>query len=390
VQPRHPLEIPIKCPLEVQMKEIRDFIVKKVRRNGKNFEDRLPVYTTDGKYSFNEDGGWVGGFWPGLNFLCYEMTGDQDFLYTARRSKHRFIKRLYENKETLDHDTGFLYSLSCVADYKLTGDLDSRKLALDSAKVLAERYNERGKFIPAWNVWNPADPFCQENRGRIIIDCMYNLPLLFWASKETGDPSFRDIAVSHADTCSGTIIREDYSTFHSFLFNPETGQPKYGKTVQGYSDDSTWSRGQSWAIGGYLHAFKYTGNEKYLDIAKNCAKVFINKLEGEAVPSWDFDVPFKIYEPKDTAASAIAAAGIIEMVDYLQSDEKDFYLKYAEYIVLTLYNNYSSKDKEEEGLLLHSCGNRPQNKGIDSSHIYADYFFVEAVAKLSGTTKGYW
>jgi len=166
---------------------IQSFILAKTRRNADRFGDRLPHATADGRYEFMDDGFWVGGFWTGLAWLCSELSGEGVYADIARRSRQRFLKRLYENRETTDHDLSFLFSLSSVADYKLTGSAEARQTALDAAKVLADRFHPRGRFIQAWNVWTPGDPFSEANRGRIIIDCMYNLPLLFWASEETGD-----------------------------------------------------------------------------------------------------------------------------------------------------------------------------------------------------------
>lgn len=295
----------------LKLEEIKTMILKKVMVNGEKFGDIFPTSTEDGRYRMSEDGAWVAGFWPGLNFLCYELSGNVLYLKNARASRHRIINRLYHNVQTLDHDIGFIFTLSCVADYKLTGNEEARQIALDAAKVLSERFNPKGKFIQAWNVYQEGDP--HENKGKMIVDCMYNLPLLFWASAESGDDKYKNIAISHADTCAKYIVRPDYTTYHTYNFDPDTGEPKTGKTCQGYSDESCWARGQAWAIGGFCHAFRYTGISKYIDIAQKCADVFINLLEDDFVPKWDF-VFSKVKgndEPRDSSAAAIAAAGLL-------------------------------------------------------------------------------
>jgi unsaturated chondroitin disaccharide hydrolase len=184
--------------------------------------------------------GWE-GFWTGLNTICFQWTGDLDYLQAARASQHRLTKRLYESPHTLDHDTGFLYHLSFVADYIATGSMEARKIALDAAALLAQRYNPKGKFIQSWNVWKPGDAFSENNRGRIIVDSMYNLPLLFWAAKETGNEQWKRIADNHADVCAATLVRSDCTTFHTYVFDPVSGEPKFGQTHQGYADESCWS-----------------------------------------------------------------------------------------------------------------------------------------------------
>ncbi|CAH1226940.1 Unsaturated glucuronyl hydrolase [Paenibacillus allorhizoplanae] len=370
---------------------IVSFITDKTKRNAAKYGDRLPAHTKDGVYEFSENGFWTGGFWTGLNWLSYELTGDESFIRTARDSYPRLLKRLYDTPETLDHDIGFLYSLSFVADYKITGNPEALKVALDAADRLAERFNEKGQFIQAWNVWKQGDPFSEENRGRIIIDCMYNLPLLFWASEITGNQTYRQIAESHANTCMSTIIRSDFTAYHTFVFDPVTGEPKFGQTHQGYADESVWSRGQTWAIGGYTHAYRYTGNDAYLNVARNCAKVFLDKVEPDLIPLWDFSVPDPKTAKRDSSAAAIAAASLLELTKFVEGSERSAYETYANQVVQNLFEMYSTNhDETHEGLLIHGCGHHPAGKNIDCSLIYGDYYFVEAVARLLGKTKVYW
>lgn len=373
----------------IPLKEIENFILTKTKQNGVKFKDKLPSSTVGGKYNFLEDGGWVGGFWPGQNYLCYELSGDKKYLDNARSSKNRFSKRLYQNQKSLDHDIGFLYSLTYVADYKLTGNADAKRMALDAADILSKRFNEKGKYIQAWNSWDSKDP--NHNRDRMIIDTMYNLPILFWAAKETGNENYKRIAIAHADTTAEYIVRDDFSSFHTYYFNPDTGEPREGKTHQGARDDSCWARGQAWAIGGFTYAYKYTGDKKYLTIAENMAKYFINALEPDYVPMWDFKLNSKVGEPRDTSAAAIAASSMLELSEHVSPESKAYYVDTAKKILNSLYKDYSSKDKPDyEGLLLHATGNKPGNKDIDVSLIYGDYYFAEAVARLVKTIKIYW
>jgi unsaturated chondroitin disaccharide hydrolase len=376
----------------VQLEEIKQFVINKTRRNAERFGDKLPHCADNEHYNFVEDCFWVGGFWTGQNYLCYEMSRDESFIEYARRSKHRFVKRLYDDRHTTDHDLGFLFSLSAIADYKLTGNPEFRQIGIDAADTLATRFNDKGKFIQAWNVWEPGEAFSEENRGRLIIDCMYNLPLLFWASEETGDSRYREIAIAQADTCAKTIVRPDYTTYHTYLFNPDTGAPLGGRTFQGHVDESCWSRGQSWAIGGYTHAYRYTGDPRYLDIAKRCADVYIRRLEADLIPMWDFTFQGGLNdEPRDTSAAAVTAASFLELARHLEGEESAYYRNLAERMVNNLYEFYSTKDMPEyEGLLREATAHKPHNSGIRASLTYGDYYFAEAVARLSGDTVVYW
>jgi unsaturated chondroitin disaccharide hydrolase len=374
---------------ELPLKDIQKFILDKTKQNSEKYKDKLPNSTVGGKYTFLEDGGWVGGFWPGLNYLCYELSGDKFYLDSARASKGRFTKRLYTNGKTLDHDIGFLYSPTSVAEYKLTGDEEAKKIAIDAADMLAKRFNEKGRYIQAWNSWDAKNP--DHNKDRMIIDTMYNLPLLFWAAKETGNEEYKKIAIAHADTAARLLVRSDFTTFHTYLFNWQTGEPKEGKTHQGARDDSCWARGQSWAIGGFTYVYKYTGDKKYLDLAENLAKYFISNLEPDFVPVWDFKVYSKEGQPRDTSAAAVAAASMLELTEHVGPEKKAYYIDISKKIIGSLYSKYSSKDKPgEEGLLLEATGNKPANKDINVSLIYGDYYFVEAVARLSKAIKVYW
>lgn len=375
----------------MDLEQVKAFILEKSRNNAIKFGDRLPTGTKNGKYGFVESGGWVGGFWPGINFLCYELSGDEQFLTVARSSRYRLADRLYQHPESMDHDVGFLFTLSCVADYKLTGDEQAKQIALDAAKGFASRYNKTGRFIKAWNTIDENDPFSVENRGRVIIDCMYNLPLLFWAAEVTNNEEYKAIATAHAQTCGKYLVRDDFTTFHTYVFDYVTGKPKYGRTHQGYADNSCWSRGQAWAIGGFTYAYAYTKNEEFLNIAKNCAKVFIGKLEDDFVPMWDFDVPDKTKEPRDTSAAAIAAASMLELSKYVSEDERRYYYSISKSILENLYEKYSSQNlPEEEGLLLNATGHKPNNAFVDVSIIYGDYYFTEAIARLLNQTVCYW
>ncbi|QGQ98410.1 glucuronyl hydrolase [Paenibacillus psychroresistens] len=375
-----------------KLQEIKQFVLAKTKGNALKFGDKLPHSTEQGKYTFMDNGFWVGGFWTGLNYLCYEMSKDSSYMEFARSSNHRFTKRLYEDRQTTDHDLGFLFSLSSVADYKLTNNQEARKVGIDAADELIGRFHEVGQYIQAWNVWTPGDPFSEENRGRIIIDCMYNLPLLFWASEETGDPKYKNVAIAQAETCAKSIIRPDYTTYHTYIFDSETGEPKYGKTFQGHADESCWSRGQAWALGGYTHAYRYTGNMAYLKIAKQCAQVFIDRLEEDLIPMWDFTFQGgKEGETRDTSAAAIAAASFLELAKHVPAAEQAYYHDLAKRIVFNLYEFYSTKnDPENEGLLKEATAHKPKNSGINVSLIYGDYYFAEAVARLLNETVVYW
>lgn len=329
---------------------------------------------------------WVDGFWSGQLWLAYADTDDSVFLDAARAQMPYFYERL-DRPESHDHDLGFLYSLSLVAAYKLTGDEAARAGALRAADSLAGRYNAKGRFIRAWNEW----PNRASNEGRIIIDCLENLALLNWATEQTGAARYRDIAIAHAHTNTDHIVRADGSSYHTFHFDPATGDPLRGETVQGFADESCWSRGQSWAIHGYAVTYGYTGEARFLQTAIKLADYALARLPDDHVPVWDYLLPDDQPPYRDTSAGAIMAAGLFALADHLtETAQAEHYRSAARAILDGLIAGYTTFDQPAaEGLLRE--GAAFVNAGYANNMLpYGDYFFVEALQRASGRTAFFW
>lgn len=367
-------------------------VYNKIDSNILKFGDKMPSMTVDGKYILSGNSDWTGSFWPGMLWCLFEKTGDHRFSDAARLLQKWLMKRINENPETLDHDSGFLYILEFVADYKLTGSGAAKDTAFRAAELLKSRYNKRGQFIRAWNDWPDDTPeFREEKKGKIIVDSMLNIPLLFWADRQDKNRDFYDIAVSHAKTVMKHIVRLDYSTFHTYNFNTTSGEPICGKTFQGYSDDSCWSRGQAWASYGFTLAYLYTGIKEFLETAMNVSEYFTNNLPADYVPVWDFALKNDKNAEKDTSAASIFACALLELSKAVEDENKSAgYLSLALNIMKSLFYHYSSRtDEEAEGILLHGCSFNKVN-AKDNSLIYGDYFYVEALMKLLGRTTLFW
>lgn len=364
--------------------EVVSFILEKTKKNAQNFGEKAPVSIVNGKYTFASNSDWRQGFWGGILNYCYILSGKKEYLEYADTQNRILRDRLYNTPQTLDHDIGFLYELTELTYYKLTGDKKSLKTAIDASDILVNRYNPKGKYIQAWDVWTFEPEFAQNNDRRIIIDCMFNLPLLFEVSKLTGDKKYYDVAYNHAETCRKTIVREDGTTFHTYLFDRDTGAPDRGETWQGYADDSCWSRGQSWAVTGFTMAYRYTKNEKFLETATLTADKFISLLEENYLPAWDFIFKGQDVVP-DASAAAIAACGLLELAEYVDAKKGEFYKQAAEKMIESLWENCSSKgDDEYEALIKRCTGFFAKNSEVDTGIIYGDYYFVKAVTRLYG------
>lgn len=327
--------------------------------------------------------GWNTGFWCGILWLSYELSGDVKYRQAAENLLETFYIRMDEKLDIDTHDLGFLYMPSCVAAYKITGNEKAKEYALKAADHLMTRYHSSGGYIQAWGKVG--------EQLRLIVDCMNNIPLLYWASEVTGDRKYFDVAYAHAKTTIEYIVREDASTFHTFYFYPD-GTPSHGKTAQGVSDDSCWTRGQAWLISGLPLSYKYTRDADLLVLFEKIANYFLNRLPEDYVPYWDL-IFTSGNEERDSASGAIAVCGMHEMMSEMENQNplKSLYKNAVEKIIVSLYENYSTKDMpESNGLLIHAVYAKPMKKGIDECNIWGCYYYMEALARLQKGIKGYW
>jgi unsaturated chondroitin disaccharide hydrolase len=396
---------------EITDKEIEaalSYASSSVVENLKTFTDKFQnAYSEDNFYKPIDNTDWTTGFWTGEIWLAYEYAANHDIKNVFNgdiitNAKDRLknsadiqIKSFYDrivNKIVVDHhDMGFLYSPSCVAGYKLTGSKEGREAAILAAEQLIRRYHPVGEFIQAWGAMDAPENY------RLIIDCLLNLPLLYWASEETGDSKYREIAEKHIHTAVKNVIREDYSTWHTFFFNPKTGEPDHGATCQGYRDGSAWTRGQAWGIYGMALAYKYTGRDEYIDIFKNVTEYFLSHLPSDLIPYWDLEFNTGDDQPRDSSSASIAACGMLEMVKYLPQEERDYYITTARKLLKAVYDKCAVKNfSKSNGLVLHSTysNHSPYNtcnhRGVDECNAWGDYFYMEALTRLIKKWNPYW
>lgn len=317
---------------------------------------------------------WCSGFYPGALWYMYELTGEAHWKtkavsYTAQLEQEKL------NSGT--HDMGFKMMCSFGNGLRITGDNTYREILIQSAKTLITRYNGKVGCIRSWD-WN-----AHVWQFPVIIDNLMNLELLFRATGETGDSLYYNIAVQHAITTLNNHFREDYSSYHVVDYDILTGDVLIRQTFQGYSDESSWSRGQAWGLYGYTMVYRFTGEKLFLDQAEKIASFLLDhpNLPGDLVPYWDFDAPEIPDEPRDVSAAAVMASALYELSRY--SDHEVEYLASADQILKSLDSpDYLSAPGENKGFLLdHSVGSLPGNAGVDVPHIYADYYYLEAVSR---------
>lgn len=334
-------------------------------------------------YPRQENIDWTNGFWTGMLWLAYEFSGDEKYKEEALWQVGDFLERIEKKIEVDFHDLGFLYLPSCVAAYKLTGNETAKKAALLAAEQLASRFQEVGQFIQAWG------PMGQKEEYRLIIDCMLNIPLLFWAAEETGNENYRRMATAHLETTMKVILRPDYGTYHTYFFDNETGEPLYGVTHQGYSNDSIWARGQSWGVYGLAIAYKYTKREDLIDKFIRVTKVFLDRLPEDNIPAWDL-IFTDTETQKDTSAAAITACGILEMARLCDIPEE--FVQKAKTMLKALTDTCLTEDiPNSNGILKHAVYSMPHGNGVDECNIWGDYYFMEALMRLHNPDwNSYW
>ena len=366
-------------------------ILSKTLRNMDRFGSRFPHVSLHGKYILNDNDEWTDGFWSGILWLCYEYSQDERYREAAEATVVSFRQRIEQLVKLDHHDIGFLYSLSAKAQWIITGDENARELALAAADVLMRRWRktEDGSgYIQAWGAQDN-----EQEAGRIIIDCLLNLPLLYWASEQTGDPKYRESAEIQAEKTRRYIVRGDDSSYHTFFFDTKTGIPIGGATHQGYNNGSTWTRGQAWGIYGFALSYRYTGNKEFLETSKRMARYFLEHLPEDNVAYWDFNAPVAADTYRDSSASAIAAAGLAELISQLDAADPDrlYFKKMLAISMQSLINNYATiGDDTAEGFLKHGSYHVHGGSSPDDYMIWGDYYFLEALMHLVQGIPGYW
>lgn len=346
---------------DAQANAALDQAVEQVRIN-------LPLYTekcqnhssVDGIYPACENVQWTCGFWPGEVWLSYERTGDDAFRACAQTLVESFADRIEQKIEVDHHDMGFLYSPSCVAAYKLTGSEQGKRAAILAADQLISRFQPKGEFIQAWGAMGAPENY------------------------------------RHITTCLANSFRADGSTYHTFFMNPD-GTPSHGATCQGYKDDSFWARGQAWGVYGSILSCRYTKKSEYLDTFRKALDFYLTRLPADLVPYWDMIFTTGTEEPRDSSSAAIVACGLLEAAKYVDKAEAEGYCKLARQMLASLYEHYAVREmRPGAGQLAHGTYSKksPYNtctpEGVDECTSWGDYFYMEALTRLTKDWKLYW
>lgn len=347
---------------------------------GGSYDDR-----SDESRSWGMDNGlnwWTNGFWGGIMWLLYQDTGEERYREIAGISERK-LEKCFDQYYGLHHDVGFMYLPTAVADYRLTGNEEGRRIGMHAANLLAGRFNPVGKFIRAWNQNEDND-----TRGWAIIDCLLNLSLLYWASEESGDPRFRQIAMMHADTVLANFVRPDGSVCHIVEFDPESGRMVKSYGGQGYGEGSSWTRGQGWAVYGFANSYTHTGKKEYLEAARKVADYCIANLPESGIIPVDFKQP---PEPawEDSCAACVIACGLLEVARHVSDSEKEKYENAAVKILRAIAENRADWTENCDAIV-QNCTGAYHSPEHHFTMVYADYYFIEGLYKLAGIGRLLW
>ena len=349
----------------------------------------------DGSLKTTDMWDWTPGFFPGSLWYLYELTGDEK--WKAQAEKWTAVLEPLKHY-TGNHDLGFMVYCSFGNAERLASKPEYKDIIVEGANSLISRYTESAGVIKSWNrarSWNGVDEWLYP----VIIDNMMNLELLFYASRVTGDSKYYDIAVKHADATLANHLREDGTSYHVVNYDEATGEVLHRGTAQGYSDNSTWARGQAWAIYGFTMTARETGEQRYLDAAVKTADAYLKDLPEDLIPLWDFKVGQEGYTPgvrshavefqeklRDASAGAIVCSALFELGKLSGRRE------YTEYAVRMLHSLASRTYRAPLGenadfLIMHCVGSIPHRTEIDVPLVYADYYFLEALTRYRDIDK---
>ena len=350
--------------------EIAELVAAKVVRAAERVGNGFPHLTEGGRWRTTPDGGWTGGFWVGILWLTHLMTGEERFARLARR----WLPLLECRRKDRMFDLGFLFYPSFVLGYRITGDENLRRVALEAAETMVGLSHGKSGFI-CQEVWEDG-----RRLGRTCIDVMMDLPLLWWAHTETGREEFYSAALLHSARTAEILIGENGPKIQAADIDLETGEIVRKITLHGYRHDSRWTRGMAWCIYGFALAHHATGSDAFLSTAERLADIFIRSLPSDSVPYWDLDDPNIPNAPKDSSAAAIACSGLMTL-HRIGGGER--FGRAADDILKSLRTNYLAGD-DQDGILAGGCFDFPKGIGVGESLVWGDYYFLEALMKAEG------
>jgi unsaturated chondroitin disaccharide hydrolase len=366
-----------KGTLEARAEQTLAFAAEQVERLAENHPDYFPLFTEGGKWRHGKQAwtNWCEGFLGGMMWIFARRTGDPAW---RKRAEH-YSRLIEERKHDRDvHDLGFLFWSTYRRWHELAGDPALKQVVITAGQTMGLRLNEQGNYLRSF----VAPESC-------FIDIMMNVGIIFYAANKTGDSRLMRRATDHCLTTRRYLVRGDGSTAHEGIFDLETGEFLRESTHQGWRADSSWARGQSWALYGFGTAYKHSGDERFLDTAERCADFYLERTPADGVPpnDWEEPSPVRLWE---SSAAAIAASGLLQLAELTKEPGRaQHYEGYARTILDTLLTPefVAAATPGWEGILKHGSYHERLGLGVDESVMWGEYFFCEALDKLLGADR---
>ncbi|MCC7087475.1 MAG: glycoside hydrolase family 88 protein [Pirellulales bacterium] len=359
--------------------EALEFAERQVAALVERHPDYFPIYTVGGKWRHSGElwTDWTGGFLAGMMWQFHRRSGSPEW---RKRAEHYSKLLEHRQHDRQVHDLGFIFLSTYLPWYELTGEARLHQVLIQAGRTLALRFMEKGQYLRSF--------VAPES---LFIDIMMNVPIIFYAAKETGDEHLLRVATSHCRTTRDTIVRPEGSTAHEGIFDLETGRFLRQTTHQGLRDNSAWARGLGWSLYGYSKVYALTGSDEFLEVAERNAKFWLDHLPADKVPYWDFDADLTLPPPwgaqRDTSAGAIAASGLLDLAKQTKSPQRSAAYRDAAVAMLDALcepEYLASKTPGWEGILKHGVYHTAKNLGVDESVMWGEFFMVEALTKVVG------
>lgn len=336
--------------------------------------DLLPLFTSRGRWAHDQESwtNWCEGFPAGIMWILARQLDDANWQTRAIHYSELLRGREFDTEV---HDLGFTFWHSWRPWFHSTGDASLDAVVVQAGKTMGLRYHPAAGFLRSFLA--PDSTF---------IDIMMNVGIIFHAAQATGDAELLERVRRHCLQTRRYLVRGDGSTSHEGVFDLETGRFLRQTTQQGFQDDSSWARGQAWALYGFGTAYAFDGDSRFLSTARACADFFIERTGDAYVPPNDWEEPDPAL-PYESSAGAIAASGLLQLAALVPDrDSADRYATYAFGIIRTLCEPrfLASEDPAWEGILKHGSYHETKNLGVDESVMWGEYFFVEALDKALG------
>ena len=336
-----------------------------------------PTYATkDLHWKLKPSSDWTSGFYPGCLWYAYQLSNDVQYKQWAIDWTAGIEKQKYNQKT---HDLGFRFGCTFVKGLKLAPNDSATKaykeIILTAANTMDKRfYPSIGAYTSDWD-FKPLP-----NSVPVVIDIMMNLEMLLWTAKNGGDTARISRCKTHVATSFRDLIRKDASSYHIARYDSTTGKLLQQGQLQGDVDASTWTRGHAWMVYGLVTMYRFTKEEQYLQKAIQVTDYFLNHLPKDKIAPWDFQ---SLLPYKDASASAIVCSALFEMQGYLkEAKHKQYYLSQAKAILTSLCKSpYFSEGKGTNCLLLHSTQYYHKTENTDVPCSFADYYFMDSLAR---------